>query len=296
MNCRNDLNVSIREASYLIAFGSAVLCVGSPLMSWLTSNLDRRLALAGAMLVIALAHIASAFVTTFGSLLAIRMVMLLAAAFFTPQAASLAGVVAAPEKRASTVAYVFIGWSLALALGVPLVTAIASRYGWPASYLAIGAIGLACFVFLCFAVPARFITPPVDLKTWVELFRSPIILTLLAISCDLRLRAVHGADLHRAAAGAARQDQCGRHQPCDRALRRRRHRRQHRRRAHRRSDRSVHDLADLRGLGCDRHGGVVGRRLALFSRCCAGVADLGLRLLGHQFAAAGEAGAGGARR
>jgi predicted MFS family arabinose efflux permease len=178
----HDLDVSIRVASYLIAFGSAVLCVGSPLMSWLTSNLDRRLALAGAMLVIAVTHIASAFVTTFEPLLAIRMVMLLAAAFFTPQAASLAGVVAAPEKRASTVAYVFIGWSLALAVGVPLITAIASRYGWQASFLAIGAIGLVCFGFLCFALPARFITPPVDLKAWGELFRSPAILTLLAIS------------------------------------------------------------------------------------------------------------------
>jgi MFS transporter, DHA1 family, inner membrane transport protein len=177
-----DLNVSIREASYLIAFGAAVLCVGSPLMSWVTSSLDRRLALAGAMLVIGLAHIASAFVTAFWPLLAIRMVMLLAAAFFTPQAASLAGLVAAPEKRASTVAFVFIGWSFALALGVPLVTAIASRYGWQASYVTIGAIGLASFAVLALALPGRFITAPVDLKTWSELFRSAHILTLLAIT------------------------------------------------------------------------------------------------------------------
>jgi MFS transporter, DHA1 family, inner membrane transport protein len=177
-----DLHVSIREASYLIAIGSAVLCVGSPLMQWVTSSLDRRVALSAAMLVIAIAHIASAFVTTFWMLLAIRMVMLLAAAFFTPQAASLAGVIAAPEKRASTVAFVFIGWSFALALGVPLVTAIASRYGWQASYLVIGAIGLLCFAIIAFAVPARFVTAPVDLKTWTELFRSPAILTLLAIT------------------------------------------------------------------------------------------------------------------
>jgi DHA1 family inner membrane transport protein len=177
-----DLHVSIRVASYMIAFGSAVLCIGSPLMSWLTSTLDRRLALAGAMLVIGVTHVASAFVTTFEPLLAIRMVMLLAAAFFTPQSASLAGVIAAPEKRASTVAYIFIGWSLALAIGVPLITAIASRYGWQASYLTIGVLGLVCFVFLCGALPARFITPPVELKTWADLFRSPPILTLLAIS------------------------------------------------------------------------------------------------------------------
>jgi DHA1 family inner membrane transport protein len=177
-----DLHVSIRVASYMIAFGSAVLCIGSPLMSWLTSTLDRRLALAGAMLVIAVTHIGSAFVTSFEPLLAIRMLMLLAAAFFTPQSASLAGVIAPPEKRAGTVAYIFIGWSLALAIGVPLITAIASRYGWQASYLTIGVIGLVCFVFLCGALPARFMTPPVELRTWVELFRSPPILTLLAIS------------------------------------------------------------------------------------------------------------------
>jgi DHA1 family inner membrane transport protein len=177
-----DLHVSIREASYLIAFGSAVLCVGSPLMSWLTSSLDRRLALAASMLVIVLAHFASAFVTEFWSLLTIRLVMLLAAAFFTPQAASLAGLVAAPEKRAGTVAFVFIGWSLAIALGVPMITAIASRFGWQASYMAISAIALVCFLSLVLALPARFMTAPVDLKTWSDLLRSTYILSLLAIT------------------------------------------------------------------------------------------------------------------
>lgn len=177
-----DLDVSIRQASYLIAFGSALLCFASPLMSWATSSLDRRVALAGAMLVIAVSQVASAFVTTFWALLAIRLVMLLAAALVTPQAASIAGIIARPEKRASTVAFVFIGWSFALALGVPLATAIASRYGWPASYLTIGAMAAVCFVAFVLALPARFITPPVDLKSWAELFRSPPILTLLAIS------------------------------------------------------------------------------------------------------------------
>lgn len=178
----HGLNVSIRVASYLIAFGSVVLCVGSPLTSWLLSRVDRRLAMSAAMLLIAVAHLASAFVTTFESLLAIRMVMLLAAAFFTPQAASVAGVIAPPEKRAGTVAFVFIGWSLALAAGVPLVTAIASHYGWQTSYLAIGGLGLVCFVHLALALPSRLSTPSVDLQSWSKLFRSADILALLAIS------------------------------------------------------------------------------------------------------------------
>ena len=181
----SDLGVSIRVASHLIAFGSAVLCVGSPAMSWLLSSVDRKPAMVAAMLLVAVTHIASAFVTSFESLLAIRMVMLLAAAFFTPQAASLAGVVAAPEKRASTVTYVFIGWSLALAAGVPLMTAIASRYGWQAAYMTIGVAALLCFVFLILSLPSRLMTPPVDLKSWSQLFRSPLILMLLAISAIL---------------------------------------------------------------------------------------------------------------
>ena len=174
--------VSVREASYLIAFGSALLCFASPLMSWITSSLDRRLALAGAMAIITVCQVASAFVTTFWLLLAIRLVMLLAAALVTPQAASIASLIAPPEKRASTVAYVFIGWSFALALGVPLATVIANHYGWPASYLAIGAVAAVCFAALAVVLPARFFTPPVDLKAWGALFRSPLILKLLAIS------------------------------------------------------------------------------------------------------------------
>lgn len=178
----NGLNVSIREASYLIGIGAVVLCIGSPLMSWLTGSLNRRLTMAGAMFVIAAAHIASAFVTSFGWLFAIRMVMLLAAAFFTPQAASLVGIAATPEKRAGAITYVFIGWSFAIALGVPLATALASRFGWPAAYLGIGAAGTVSFLLLMVAVPAHFKTPPIDLKAWSTLFRSQTILTLLMIT------------------------------------------------------------------------------------------------------------------
>jgi DHA1 family inner membrane transport protein len=37
-------------------------------------------------------------------------------------------------------------------------------------------------VFLCFALPARFMAPPIDVKAWAQLFRSGPILTLLLIT------------------------------------------------------------------------------------------------------------------
>ncbi len=66
-------------------------------------------------------------------------------ALYTPQAAGTAALIVPPEKRGSAIAYVFLGWSVAAAVGLPLITFAASRYGWQAVYGMIGVIG--CFEF-----------------------------------------------------------------------------------------------------------------------------------------------------
>jgi predicted MFS family arabinose efflux permease len=50
----------------------------------------------------------------------IRLIMLSIGALYTPQAAGTAARIVAPEKRGSIIAYVFLGWSLAAAVGLPL--------------------------------------------------------------------------------------------------------------------------------------------------------------------------------
>ena len=71
--------------------------------------------------------------------------MLAIGALYTPQAAGTAALIVSPEKRGSTIAYVFLGWSLAAAVGLPLITFVASRYGWRAAYGGIGVIGCLQF-------------------------------------------------------------------------------------------------------------------------------------------------------
>src|SRR5690606_37843748 len=51
------LDVSIREASLLITFGAVMLCIGSPVMAWLTSRFDRRVLLTFTVLVLAVANL-----------------------------------------------------------------------------------------------------------------------------------------------------------------------------------------------------------------------------------------------
>lgn len=176
------LDVSIYAAGLLITFGAVTLCIGSPLTAWLTSRIERRTLLTTTLAVLALGNLASAFAPNYASLLIIRLVMLAVGALYTPQAAGTAALIVPAERRGSTIAYIFLGWSLAAAVGLPLITFIASRYGWRAAYGEIGALGCLSFLLLLLRLPAGLKGAAVDLKTWAEVGRNTTILLLLAIT------------------------------------------------------------------------------------------------------------------
>jgi predicted MFS family arabinose efflux permease len=178
----SGLDVTIRDAGLLITFGAIMLCIGSPLTAWLTSRIERRTLLAATLAVLALTNAASAFAPDYGSLLVIRLVMLAIGALYTPQAAGTAALIMPQEKRGSTIAYIFLGWSLAAAIGLPLITFIASRYGWRAVYGSIGLLGCFSFLLLAWRLPRGLVGSPVDLKTWADVGRSRIIVLLLLVT------------------------------------------------------------------------------------------------------------------
>ena len=178
----SGLDVTIRDAGLLITFGAIVLCVGSPLTAWLTSRMERRTLLTATLAVLALTNLASAFAPDYSSLLVIRMSMLAVGALYTPQAAGTAALIVPAEKRGSTIAYIFLGWSLAAAVGLPLITFIASRYGWRMVYGSIGLVGCLSFILLMWRLPRGLVGAPVDLKTWADVGRNRLIILLLSIT------------------------------------------------------------------------------------------------------------------
>src|ERR1700677_1495565 len=149
----SDLGVTVRDAGLLITFGAVMLCIGSPLTAWLTSRIERRTLLTTTLAVLAATNAASAFAPDYATLLVIRLIMLAVGALYTPQAAGTAALIVSAEKRGSTIAYVFLGCSLAAAIGLPLITFIASRYGWRAVYGGISGLGAFCFLLLAWRLP-----------------------------------------------------------------------------------------------------------------------------------------------
>ena len=174
------LAVTIRDAGMLVTFGAVVLCVGSPLVTWATSRVARRTLLSATVAVVALGHAASAFAPNYGTLLALRLVMVAVAAIYTPQAASTIALIVPAKAGPSAIAFVFLGWSLALAAGLPLVTVLAAHLGWRAAYGVLAALAVLSLLLLLLGVPGGLAGGAVSLRSWGKILRNgPIILLLL---------------------------------------------------------------------------------------------------------------------
>jgi DHA1 family inner membrane transport protein len=178
----SGLGVSLQAAGWLVTFGAVIMCFGSPLMAWATTHVDRRLLLTATLAVIAAGHLASAFAPDYAVVLAARLVLLAVAAVYTPQAASTVALIASEKDRPTAIAYVFIGWSLAVAVGLPLLTFLAVQFGWRAAYGGIASLAVIATALNWVGLPSGLRGVPLSLASWLEVVRNRQIVLLLLVT------------------------------------------------------------------------------------------------------------------
>jgi MFS transporter, DHA1 family, inner membrane transport protein len=178
----SGLSVSIREAGLLIAYGAIVLCVDSPLMAWATSNIDRRMLLAVTLALLAAGQLASALAPDYFTVLAFRLLMLVVAAIYTPQAASTIAMIVPEKDRASAISFVFLGWSLSVAVALPLVTFLSAHIGWRGTFAVLGATAALGCLLNFYGLPGGLRGTPLSIASWAKIVRSPAITLLLVIT------------------------------------------------------------------------------------------------------------------
>jgi MFS transporter, DHA1 family, inner membrane transport protein len=166
----------------LIGYGAALLFVEAPLLAFLTNRVDRRSLLTAALAVYAVGHFVSAFAPNFSTLLIARLLMIGGAAAFTPQAASAVSLLAAPERRSTAVAFIFLGWPLASAIGIPLASLMGAYAGWSAAYLVMGVACTVAMIAVFITLPARLLAPRLSVAAWRDVFASRKILLILAVT------------------------------------------------------------------------------------------------------------------
>jgi predicted MFS family arabinose efflux permease len=111
--------------------------------------------------------------------------MLAVGALYTPQAAGTAALIVPAERRAGAITYVFLGWSLATAAGLPGISLFAAKVGWRETYAALAGLGLIATVLLAIYLPAGLKGSPVSLGTWSEVAKNRLIVLLLLITAAL---------------------------------------------------------------------------------------------------------------
>lgn len=177
-----DLAVSPSQVGLLVSYGAILLCIGAPLLAYLTAAVPRRTLLAAALAFYALGHFASAFASDFDALLIIRLVMISSAAVVSPQAAATVGMIVPNDRRAAAVTYVFLGWSLASSFGMLLMTLGAHAFGWRAVFLGLGLAGLAAAAGVMATAPKGLIAPPLPLSAWAKVVNTPAIMMIVAVT------------------------------------------------------------------------------------------------------------------
>ncbi|WP_076997091.1 MFS transporter [Variovorax sp. KK3] len=177
-----SLQVSAATAGQLITAGAMVVCFGAPLLAALVAGWDRRVLLAATMLWYAAGHVLATLMPSFGALLAVRMLTVISPAIFTPQAAACVGLLVPPEQRGRAVTFVFLGWSMASVLGLPLGALIGGHFGWRPAFILIALLSLISAAWIWRQLPPGIRPPALTRAAWAQVLRSPLLMGVVAVT------------------------------------------------------------------------------------------------------------------
>lgn len=176
------LEVSVAKGGSLIWAGAIVIGVSAPLIAAVTSAVDRRLLLAGSLLLYVVGHLLSALSLNFEMLLAVRVVTTLAAGVFTPQAAATVGLLLPPERRGAGITFIFLGWSIATVLGMPMGSLIGATLGWRTAYGLLSVLSLVAMAGVWWGIPRGLRVQRLSLASWQGVFLNPILVLVLLVT------------------------------------------------------------------------------------------------------------------
>lgn len=177
-----SLQVSVAIAGQLVAVSAAVMCVGAPLVAVFVGGVDRRQLLVLALVWYAIGHALAAATPGFAALLPVRALGVLGAAAFTPQAAAALNAMTTPADRGRAVTFIFLGWSLASVLGLPLHSYIGETLGWRWAFALVALLSVGAAVAVWRTLPAGIRPAPLSLASWHATLTHPALMAIVAVT------------------------------------------------------------------------------------------------------------------
>ncbi|HEY0826083.1 MAG TPA: MFS transporter, partial [Ramlibacter sp.] len=119
---------------------------------------------------------------SFAALLPLRVLALLSPAIFTPQAAACVGLRVPPEQRGRAITFIFLGWSVASVLGMPISAFVGGTLGWRSAFGVIAVLSVVSAAWVWRSMPDGVKPPALSLAAWKETFRSKALMTTVAVT------------------------------------------------------------------------------------------------------------------
>ncbi len=178
----NSLAIPVPVAGQLITAAAVLMCVGAPLFASVVAGWDRRRLLTISMLWYAVFLGLSALMPGFGSLLVVRVLTVVSPAIFTPQAAACVGLLVPMHQRGRAITFIFLGWSLASVLGMPLGAWIGGTLGWRSAFGFVALLSLISALWVWRALPDGIKPPALSRAAWRETLHSKALMLCVAVT------------------------------------------------------------------------------------------------------------------
>lgn len=175
-----DLGVTEAKAADAISAYALGVVVGAPVLAVAGARMRKRMLLIWLMLAFAVFNTLSALAPTFGLFTASRFLSGLPHGAYFGVAALVAASVVPRNKRASAVARVFLGLTIATTIGVPAASFLSQFIGWRSGFVIVGGLALATAVAVYLKAPRTPADPDANpLRELGALKNRQVILTLL---------------------------------------------------------------------------------------------------------------------
>ncbi|AAP11927.1 major facilitator family transporter [Bacillus cereus] len=178
-----DLNVSVTTAGLTVSLYALGAAVGAPVLTALTASMSRKTLLMWIMVIFIIGNGIAAVATSFTVLIIARIVSAFAHGVFMSIGSTIAAAIVPENKRASAIAIMFTGLTVATITGVPIGTFIGQQFGWRASFMAIVVIGIIAFIAHSILVPSNLKNGvPVSFRDQFKLIKNGRLLLVFIIT------------------------------------------------------------------------------------------------------------------
>ncbi len=177
-----DIHSTLAACGQLVTAYALAYAIGSPILATVFSRTPRKPMLIAALAAFAVANGLAAGAPNLPLLMAARVLLGLSAGLFIPTANAVAVQMVPPAMRGRAIATVIGGMTVAVALGAPIGTLIATQTSWRVPFALVAIISAVASAALAVGMPGKLPVTATSLRERLELAAEPRVLKTLLVT------------------------------------------------------------------------------------------------------------------